>query len=277
MILITYFYMTIITFTLLSFVLINNVIFCVFATYAFSARTALRVVRTVDFWMQSIILSSVLLALFSVFMIISFDSLTMILNIIFIVLTPIAWLLCQVSLPSFCFARLALRVQSASLSVSQIKVFSSSGLDCIACSAFPKSFWRCVQSFFSIAPSLTFRALALFAQRCQTIRFAFIRVKLCSCWLIFITSRTKLQRVGLFLWGILRYTDIHDGRSFLLSRLGCYQYRWFEHRYSIARQNHIQLPHHYTINPLHKQVYGHIFSIFLHSFNVSFSIIGGHL
>jgi hypothetical protein len=45
----------------------------------------------------------------------------------------------------------------------------------------------------------------------------------------------------LVLRGIKRYTIIHDRSSLLLSsRLGCLQGRCFQHRYNIARQNHIQ-------------------------------------
>lgn len=67
----------------------------------------------------------------------------------------------------------------------------------------------------------------------------------------------------LFLWGILGYS-IHCVKNlqFLASRLGCYQYRWFEHRYGIARQNHIQI-YLYIISQIRStgkfMLYSHIF------------------
>lgn len=54
----------------------------------------------------------------------------------------------------------------------------------------------------------------------------------------------QIIKIKCALTEVLRYTGIHSrNQHFLLSRLECLQGRCFQHRYNIARQNHIQFNH----------------------------------
>ena len=124
----------------------------------------------------------------------------LIFNIALVYIVPIVWMPLQVSLPATCFAWLALRMQYSSLSISQVKVFSSSRFNIVACSTFSKSLWKRIQGFISIASSLTFGAFADFTQGTQAVGFSSVRPEELPCsGFVLVTARTKLQWVRL-LW-----------------------------------------------------------------------------
>jgi hypothetical protein len=197
------------------------------------------------------IISCISFAFFCMLLIIFTDTQFLAFRVPLVHIVPIAWFLCQIPLPTLCFAWLALGMQSTQLSISQIKVFDGSGLVFVTCSTFSKSLWRCVQSFFPIASRFTFRAFAFLTQGCQKVRLAFIGPEeLLSCRFVRIASMAKLQMMGLLLRGVFGYDVIHNGNQLSVITPPVVS--------ATRGQNHGQFDlFNYTMNPLQKQVYAH--------------------